>query len=312
MTEAVSTPVYNISNSEVSAWLSCQRMWVYNFGMELAPIDTAVPLARGTLGHLFFQYYVEFRLANGWELHNPEAHDLSMRHANKAFIEAIQNGTDINVVNETQFLVKRYMDYHQGWPHLRLIGTEQRVDLPITETLTLPIRYDLYAQDLRTDLYGIYDYKFTYDFWQERSHNVNGQMPKYLAVMRANGFRVDEGKLIQIRTRPLGPEKTADVKNLWKEYRYVPSRQRIRSMLKQHVQGSLAIEEFKNNNRTPEQMLDTATALFNMHGSCKYCPFNMDLCNSTTEGKTNLDVDIREGYTKNTYGYNGMPAQELI
>lgn len=304
-------PSYNVSNSEVGTMLSCERMWVFAFGMELAPIDLSAPLARGTLGHLYFQYYVEYRLANHDGTHDPNVHAQAMRHAQKAFKEAIESGTSVELVMETQFLTERYMNYHQGWPNWKLLGTEQRRDLKLTETLTLPIRYDLYYYDFNTKKFVIADYKFTFDFWTERDHNVNGQMPKYIAVMAANGERVDEGRLIQIRTRKLGEEKSADVKNLWRETRYDPSRHRIRSMLKQHVQGAMRIEQFKNENQTHDQMLDAAIPLFNKHGSCKYCNFG-DLCNSVTEGKRDLTVDIREGYTQNTYGYNGMPASELI
>jgi hypothetical protein len=281
--------------------------------MELAPIDTTKPLARGTLGHLYFEKYVQRRLEyNPSGKHDDAAHKASMQHAQSAFTEALNEGTDIALVMETQFLTERYMNYHEGWPAWQLLGTEQRVDLKLTDSLTLPIRYDLYYYDLRTKMKVIADYKFTYDFWSENDHNVNAQMPKYIAVMNANGQHVDEGRLIEIRTRPLGPEKTADVKNLWKEYRYVPSRARTRSMLKQHVQGSLQIEEFKAENVTHQDMLNNAVALYNKHGSCKYCSFNKDLCNSVTEGKSDLSVDIRESYTHNTYGYNGMPAGELI
>jgi hypothetical protein len=305
-------PTYNISNSEAGAFLSCERMWVFNFGMQLAPIDQSVPLARGTLGHLYFQYYVEYRLANGGAIHTPTVHKEAMAYAQKAFKEAIDSGTSIELVMETQFLVERYMNYHNGWPAWELLGTEQRRDMQITETINLPIRYDLYFYDHNRKRFIIADYKFTYDFWSLGDHNVNAQMPKYVAVMKAAGERVDEGLLIQIRTRPLGKEKSADPNNLWKEWKYDPSRSRIRSMIKQHVQASLRIEKFKQENQTVEEMLDSAIALFNKHGSCKYCPFKMDLCNSTTEGKKDLSVDIREGYTHNTYGYNGMPAGELI
>ena len=301
----------NISNSEVSTWLSCERMWVFAFGMDLAPADLSKPLARGVLGHLYFEYYVKHRIENGAALHSPTAHAEAMQYAQKAFKEAMETGTDVALVMETQFLVERYMNFHEGWPYRELLGSEQRLDLQLTDTLNLPTRYDLYSRDIRTNKYRIEDYKFTYDFWSERDHDVNGQMPKYIAVMKAAGMRVDEGNLIQIRTRPLGAEKSADAKNLWRETRYVPSLARVRAMLKQHVQASHEIEKFRNENVLPEEMLDAAIALYNKHGSCRYCNF-ADLCNSVTEGASDLSVNIRTSYTKNSYGYADMPAGELI
>lgn len=311
VTELGMPQVYNISNSEVTTWLSCQRMYEFAFGMELAPKSLSTPLARGTLGHLFFQHYVEERLrlnAGAW---NSIAHEQAYQFAlTKTFMDAMNEGAmNLDTIMETQMLVQRYMAFHKGWPDWTLLGTEQRKDLQLTDTLGMPIRYDVYYIHNPSGQYTLGDYKFTYDFWSPHDHDINGQMPKYIATLKANGVRVDRGMLIEIRTRPLGAEKAADAKNLWKETPYYPSKARIRSMLKQHVAGALQIEEFRK--QTPENRLNNAIPAFNKHGPCKYCNF-ADLCNALTEGKSDLSVDIHSGYTHNTYGYNGLPAGELI
>ena len=307
----VTTEQYNISNSEATAWLACELMWVFAHGMELAPKNVSVPLKRGSLGHLYFQYYVEERLrldAADW---NESAHNKAMQFANRAFMETLtEDPTAVDLVGETQFLISRYMAHHRGWPHWKLLGTEQRVDLSLTETVNMPIRYDLYVYDIRTKKFMIVDHKFTYDFWSTTDHDVNGQMPKYIAVMKANGHQVDMGMLNEIRTRPLGKEKANDPKYLWRETPYYPTKARTRTMLRQHVAASMRIMDFKSKN-PGESQIAAAVPAFNKHGPCKYCNF-ATLCNSVTEGKTDLSVDIRTDYTANTYGYNGMPAGELI
>lgn len=300
VTDLPTPQVRNISNSEVTAFLACKRMYYYNFMLDLAPKNTPDPLARGSLGHLAFQNYVEARL-------NSSGHELAMKAGLATFQEAMAN-TSIDVVMQTQFLWTRYMEYHQGWPTWTLLGTEQRLDLRLTETLYFPIRYDLYFLDKNDGKKKLLDFKYTYDFWQVWEHDTNGQMPKYIAVMQANGHDVQEGVLEEIRTRPLGAEKSSDPKNLWKRTPYRPSNARRMSMLRQHVAASLEIEKFRALPDAEREV--AAIPVLNKHGACKYCNFK-DLCVSEIEGKKDLSVDIRVNYVKNTYGYNDQNTMIL-
>jgi hypothetical protein len=294
--------VRNISNSEVTCFLTCKRMYEYAFVLNLAPKELSKPLTRGTLGHLVFQYYVEARL-------NSSNHEKSLEYAQKAYVEALKSGIKQDWVLEVQMLVDRYMNFHQGWPSWKLLGTEERLDLQITDTLVLPIRYDLYYEDISTGKCNILDFKFTYDFWSPDDHSLNPQMPKYISVMQANGLRVDGGILEEVRTRPLGKEKASDPKNLWRRTRYFPTLARRTSMLRQHVATALEIEAHR---ALPEdQRKDAAIPVLNKHGACKYCNFK-DLCSSELEGKKDLTVDIRHGYEQNTYGYNLKQLDEII
>lgn len=293
----------NISNSEVTTFLSCKRMYDYAFITNLAPKETSNPLARGGLGHEAFEHYGLARI-------DGSSHEDAL-NAGTAVFERATASRDykIDVVMETLFLWNRYMGFHNGWPNWKILGVEQRHELPITETINLVMRYDLYVQDLSTGKYLIGDYKFTYDFWSPSDHDINGQMPKYIAVMQANGLRVDGGFLEEIRTRKLGADKSADPKNLWRRSAYYPSGARKRSMLHQHVAASLEIQ--KHRALTDDERSNVSIPVLNKHGACKFCNFK-DLCNSQLEGKTDLSVDIRSSYVQNTYGYNKQVMEELI
>lgn len=295
------TPVYNVSNSEAITWLSCKRMWEFAFGHELAPTVTPIPLARGTLGHLYFQRYAEARL-------NGASHDLAVQHAEAVFMEAMQEGLSPELVMMTQFLCRRYMDHHKGWPEWIILGTEERLDLSITEQIGLPIRYDLYVEEIATGMKRVVDYKFTYNFWYPHEHDLNPQMPKYIGVMRANGLQVDGGYLEQIRTREI---KGYDPKKLWHRTRYDPTVKKIRSVLQQHVGASLEIQQ--HQSLPPAQRWSQALPVLNKYGVCKLCNFK-DLCASMNEGVpfSDLAVTIRENYTENTYGYNKEMLDEIL
>ncbi len=314
MTTDTATPLHkpvprNISNSEVTAYLSCKRMYNFAFIDLLAPKDMSPHLARGEIGHLAFQRYVEERLKYNEGRWSQEAHDSSLVAGRNAFLEAANAGFSMEVIMQAKFLWERYMGFHNGWVKWRLLGTEQRHFVPITESLNMPIRYDLYYEDVDSGYCYILDFKFTYEFWTSEDHDVNGQMPKYITVMRANGFRVDGGKLEQIRTRSLGKEKASDPKALWRRTPYNPTPARSRTMLRQHVAASLQIE--RHRNLSPVAREDESIAVFNKFGACKFCNYK-DLCNQKTEGIQDLSVMIREGYTVNDYATQQQKMDDLI
>lgn len=296
----VAKPARNISNSEVTTFLSCKRQYRYAFIDELQPIKTEEPLARGSIFHDAMHHYWRARMGG-------RSHEVSMSFAHNAFINPCEP-TDVTVIMKAQYLWQRYMDFHNGFPNILPLGTEVAMDLPLTPTINMSIKYDFYYQEISTGKCYILDYKLSYEFWREDDHNLNGQMPKYVAVLQANGFKVDGGKLEEIRTRDLGAEKQRDPKNLWKQTPYNPSNAKKQSMLKQHIRTSLQIEQFRN--LSPEQQMEDAIPVLNKFGACKYCSF-VRLCDSENEGATDLSLAKRTHYNQSTYTiqYNERPAQ---
>lgn len=287
----------NISNSEVTTFLSCRRMYDFNFIDNIVPKVTSVPLDRGSVGHAAFEYYIMARL-NGTD------HDRAMQHAKKAFVEAIQNTPDrIEVYMFIQQVWERYMHHHQGWPEWELLGTEERLDLQLTDTLRISIRYDLKVRDRTSGKIQIGDWKFAYDFWTDTDHYLNGQMPKYIAVLRLNGVQCDGGFVEQVRTRPITSGKLlADKRNLWRRNYYNPSPAKLKQVMRQHMNAAREIEEHRA--KSAEERRDFASIpVLNKFGPCKYCSYT-SLCNSMNEGVKDMSVDIRVNYTQNTYGYN--------
>ena len=293
----------NVSNSEVSTYLSCKRMYNFAFINNITPKETSDPLSRGTLGHLAFEYYVQARL-------NGSNHESAMKAGLYAFQEATQSKLiKLDIILQTQMLFIEYMEYHQGWPEFKLLGTEQRKDLQLTDTLNMTIRYDLYVEDLRTGERAIGDYKFTFDFWSPDEHDLNAQMPKYITVMNLNNERVDYGFLEEIRTRTLGKDKAADPKNKWRRTIYRPTAPMKSNMIRQHVAASLEIE--KHRALSDEERDAVSIPVMNKHGACRYCNFK-DLCHSMNQGAKDLSVMMDSNYTQNTYGYNAQTAGDVL
>lgn len=283
----------NISNSEVTTFLSCRRMYVFAFGegYGLEPKVMSVPLFRGNVGHEAFQRYAEARCSG-------DSHEKSLQAGQDVFPQAMRaNPNLMDTVMETKFLWDRYMAFHKGWPEWRLHEPEQKFDLKLTDDFKITIRYDAKVEEIKSGRILMGDYKFTYDFWTPEEHELNGQMPKYIAVMQANGLRIDGGFLEEIRTRNIKD----DPKKMWRRTHYYPTAAKKMNMLKQHIAASFEITEFRALPK--EEQMFRAIPLLSKHGACKFCNFK-DLCNSMNEGKKDLSVDIAHGYQANTYGYN--------
>jgi hypothetical protein len=294
----------NISNSEVTTFLSCKRMYDFAFIEQggLEPKETPRHLSRGSIGHGAFEAYIKARLNSG-------NHEQSMKAAIEYLITVMSTGEGtVDVVGEVRYLFQRYMDYHHGWPKWKLLGTEDRVDLQLTDTLKIAIRYDLLVVDLESGKTLLGDWKFTYDFWSPNDHNIHPQIPKYIAVMQANNHRVDGGFIYEVRTRSLGKEKASNPKNLWRQTFYYPTQAHKMNVMRQHISASQEIE--KHRALDPEFRKNyVSLPILNKYGTCRYCPF-IQLCDSMNKGKTDLRVDIEHSFKRNSYGYNAEPTNE--
>jgi hypothetical protein len=277
----------------VTTWLTCRRQFKYAHILNLEPKTMSVPLYRGNLGHHAMQRYTEARL-------DGKSHDDSMKVALQLFVHALQNNADkIDTILQTQSIFQNYMGFHKGWPEWKLHEPEQKFSLPLTDDIKMTIRYDSKVEEIKTGKLHIVDYKYTYRFWSPDEHALNGQMPKYISVMRANGIEIHGGILEEIRTEKLGKEKASDPKQTWRRTPYYPTPAKKRNMLRQHIAASLEIEEAYNLS-PEEQEIKLLPCLNKM--VCKNCNF-ADLCNSENDGK-DIAVDIQIGYQPNSYGYD--------
>lgn len=281
----------NVSNSEVTTFLSCKRQYNFAFIENLAPKNTSDPLARGSAFHNAMEIYWNLRMQG-------MAHAEAMAEALNRGFAVLPEGWSLDMLMHAQFLWTRYMNFHDGFPDWEPLGTEIKLTVPLTPSLTISIQYDFYFRNIRTGKFILLDWKVTYEFWKDEDHSLNGQMPKYIAVLQANGYPVDEGCLAEIRSRNLGKDKASDPRNLWRFTRYNPSYDKKRQVLAQHITASMAIE--RHRNLSPEDRDIESIPVLNKHGACKFCNFT-DLCMAMLEGRRDLSVDIRVGYIHNDY-----------
>lgn len=292
----------NISNSEVTSWLSCRMQYYFAHYRNLEPKQTAMPLYRGTVGHEGFQRYAEARI-------DGKSHEDALKFSQQVFLREVKaEPLFIETILQTKMIYDKYMAYHKGWPEWRLLSVEQRFDLKLNDKVNMTIRYDSMVEDVATGKILIVDYKYTYDFWTTINHALNGQMPKYISVMNANGIRVDGGVLEELRTRKLSAKNSNDPKMLWHRSAYFPSNAKKINTMRQHIAAGIEITRYWEMD-DEEREANTIPTL-NKHGACKTCNF-AELCATKLDGG-DFEYAIELGYKENTYGYNKPEDKEVL
>lgn len=105
----------NISNSEVTAFLSCKRQYDFAFIENLEPKEEQRHLSRGTVGHGALEAYITARL-------NESDHEQALKAADQYLMGVMSSKeASVDVVGEAKFLFQRYMSYNHGWPEWRLL-----------------------------------------------------------------------------------------------------------------------------------------------------------------------------------------------
>lgn len=290
----------NISNSEVTAFLRCKQQYVFAHVRNLEPIKMGEALERGNIGHEAHQRYIEARLDNA-------DHDKAMRFASEVFTNALRPD-NMEMTLHIKGIFDRYMGFHQGWPQWKLHEPEQRFDLRLTDDINMTIRYDAKMEEIATGRMLIVDWKFTYDFWTPDDHALNGQMPKYISVMNANGVKIHGGALEEIRTRKLSKENQSNPKMAWRRTPYFPSNAKKINMMRQHVAASLEIDKFRNLD--PVEQEAATIPVLDKYGACKFCNFK-EPCAQKLDGG-DIEYTLQTAFKQNTYGYNDDLEDKLL
>lgn len=295
-----------ISNSEASAWLACQQQYRYAYDLKLEPIPTgASALGTGIATHEGFQAYNRARVAgaNHQEaLAAEDSHLMSLLSTSgRAHMDDIYNAKIMCSIYHSH--------YGDEFSHFEIIDAEQRVDLPLTENYSMPLRYDLYYVDKRTGKYVLSDYKTTYDFWTDDRIKLSPQFAKYFAAFRNNNMPVDECRLDQIRTRWKKVNEHS-FEELFRRSKVVPSKSKMRSVLKQHI---LAAEKITEYRALPDEIRPNVTTPVLNWGVCRMCDYK-SLCIAELDDldPTSMNLLIQTEYRQNTYDYNPDDREKMI
>ena len=282
-----------ISNSEVGTWLHCKRQYYYGFVADLEPKVESDPLTKGTLIHAILeQYYVG--KASGYD--ESECVEMAMQ----PLIDAAQKPySDISDLGDVRELMLAYFaHYLENDARYKVYAVETELKANITENYALAGTIDLIVQDEEDGRFLLWDHKSSYNFWTDAQAEITGQFPKYVFLGRQAGLDVKGFIINQIRTRKLKPGN-----ELFRRTRVNPTENKIRSVMRQHMQASEEIIAYRQTND-----LDLATPRFDKY-ACAHCSF-IDLCDAQSNGAPTKYIVASEFKKRDGYGYNHREKKE--
>src|SRR5215471_1455524 len=282
-----------ISNSEVSAYLTCERKHYYSFILDLAPKVLSQSLARGLLGHEILASYYEAISAGSSEA---TARKIAI---NIGEIQMLEAETDLTMIADLINLCKRYFDRHvrdlDSW---EILGVEKSFTVPITDDYAYGMRLDLLVKIAAGQFLGeevVIDHKFVYNFWNQDKVNLNSQIPKYIATLRHHGYNVQRGMFNQIRWRDRKSAPYSDEEK-FNRYPFRPAPQKIRRVFEEQIRAAeRIIERYEDDPvRVGKQSLRVLNPVI-----CDSCPFKF-ICDTDLNGD-DTTLMMQTEFTTNQY-----------
>lgn len=279
-----------ISNSEVGAWLHCERQYFYAHVANLEPKVESEPLSKGTLIHAILeQYYIGKASA----YNESECIEMAMQ----PLIDLAQQPyADIAELGETRELMLAYFEhYRENDARYTVYAVESQMKADLTDDYALVGTIDLITQDNEDGRFLMWDHKSSYNFWTDSQAEIAGQFPKYVFLGRQAGLDVKGFIVNQIRTRKLKPGN-----ELFRRTRVNPTENFIRNVMKQQMKASEEITAYRNSGSD----IEDTTPRYDKY-ACAHCSF-ISICEAQSNGApvkyiVASDFKKRDG---SGYGYN--------
>lgn len=296
------TQMHQISNSESSCWLTCQRKYYYEFDLNLQPKQANAALSKGTLLHEILGHYYQFLMEHTGS--RKIAHEQATKES-RSFLQTFINhdAYALDVVVAVDKMLAGYWAFYDGDPQWEILAVERKSEMPMTSSFLYPMRLDLLVYDRNYNAKVLVDHKTAYNFWTQDDIDLNAQQPKYLATLRANGEDVKMGIVNQIRTREI---KNPTTDQLFKRAVIKPSNVQMKNLVREQV---VAMQQIVRHKELPVEVREQMVLRnLNSKFACKYCDVK-PLCISELNGG-DITTLIAADFRTRTYGYDG-PADVL-
>ena len=278
------------SHSEIESFALCERRHFYNYGMGLTGTTVSESLYRGQCGHAGLAGYYT-ALQNG--LHPDDAYEAGFKAAEKTGEEMeTYNKTDLNA--EVELLLAEYFDHYEDIDAgIEVLAVEHNVRVPTSNGNTITVVVDLIKREPGVGIVLV-DHKFTYEFFNPESIDLNPQLVKYMAALRMENIPVARLEYNEIRTRKT-KDNQIDPSKKFMRTPFKPTKARIKNTMREHFIMADRIIELRESGL--EAWEDSITRVANKM-VCQSCPFK-DICiNDLNEwGRENLllhDYKVRE------------------
>lgn len=288
-----------VSNSEVSAWLDCERKHFFGFLLNKEPKHRSRALNVGIIGHEILAFFYKAIMEKKTK---QQAYQEAMKILTPYMMEAESN-EEIESIAVLQALLNRYIQIDYLAENTEILAVEKDFYLPVNESFWYGMRLDLLVRVLSGRSAGnifLVDHKFTYDFYSFDDLKLNPQTPKYIGVLRNAGIPVEDGYLNQFRTR-FAPHLIKDKadSDLFSMAPTNVKPARIRNAFKQQL---IASERIMHRRALPFELQEMEAIPVMNRMVCRNCPFKLP-CEMMEEG-TPYQPILEAKYQERTYGYN--------
>jgi hypothetical protein len=266
----------NISNSEVSSFLKCERRHYYGFRLGLVPKTMSKSMTKGTIAHEGLAvYYHKIQ-------QNESTGDAKQAALDHIKMLAMQDFANMDLYADVTGLLDRYFDWCLSQDTFTVLAVERLYYMPMGEDHQFAMRLDLLVQYTSGPYAGeivLIDHKTVYDFWPPAAITLNAQMPKYMGAVRYNKIPVRRIMINQIRTRVnKGPMEDAD--KFRRVFSTIDSKEVTAVLREQQIAGERIIELNALTEEQHERKILRAMDRF----TCENCPF-ANLCKSDLTGQ---------------------------
>lgn len=282
------------SYSETSSYIRCRRNHWYSYGRSLERNETSDSLGMGKALHAaletFYRHFIGKPAATDWDMSEGSEMWTAIEDALTVF-----HGFDIDVPNRQDLResLKLYFKdepfVQQGWTVVA-VEAEYVLEYSSEPERRLPVVIDLILLDPQGKLVVV-DHKTGYEFLASGSDEeyLQPQIPLYIAVLRALGYKAAYGIYNQFRTRKI---KNPSIDQLLRIVDVSPTTQRVQRTLMEQTLVADEIDYLKEE-LTLEQW-DMAAVRTSNKMVCQSCPFK-ELCISDLMG-SNSDLVIATQY----------------
>jgi hypothetical protein len=274
----------NISNSEVSSFLKCERRHYYGFRLGLVPLTMSKSLTKGTIAHEgLAAYYHQIQQGAA----TADAKKFALDHIKML---AMQDFAHMDLYADVTGLLDRYFDWCPSQDTFSIIAVERLYYMPMGDDHQFAMRLDLLVQYTSTPPNGglnapsageivLIDHKTVYDFWPQAAITLNAQMPKYMGAVQYNKIPVRKIMINQIRTRVnKGPME--DDEKFRRVFATIDSKEVTAVLREQQMAGERIIEL----NNLPEEVHERKILRAMDRFTCENCPF-ANLCKADLTGQ---------------------------
>src|ERR1044072_7749389 len=261
-----------VSNSEVSAWLDCERKHFFGFLLNVEPKKKSRALNLGIIGHELLACFYSIIKEGGSK---KDGYQEAMKILTNYMVLAESND-EIDSLAVVQVLFKRYTEIDYLSANTEILEVEKDFYLPVNESFWYGMRLDLLVRVLSGRSAGnifLVDHKFTYDFYSFDDLKLNPQTPKYIGVLRHAGIPVEDGYLNQFRTR--FPAHLINGKTDEDLFQMAPTGvkpARIRNAFKQQL---IASERIMARRSLPRELQEMEAIPVMNRMVCRTCPFKI-------------------------------------